>query len=153
MIQHAFKSAYTNEVQQRNQGINTITKGVESTIMLAVGIAGMAGALGSAAVSSMAKHALMGRIGGVGGNIMLAAMEQKKASALQQASIFGSKDYNKVSAAFDNAADTIDATAKGADKIGQLEALDTVWGKIQAKRNMDEATRKLEEAFRGGNNA
>lgn len=81
MISNAFKSAYTNKVAQQNQGINTITGGVKDAMTLALGITGFAGGLGSGALAKGAQHALAGRIGGVGGNIMLATMNQKSETA------------------------------------------------------------------------
>lgn len=80
-ISNAFKSAYTNQVAQQNQGINTITSGVKDLATAAIGAAGFAGALGSGAAATAAKHTLAGRIGGVGGNIMLSTLQEKKDSA------------------------------------------------------------------------
>lgn len=85
MIQHAFTSAYTNQVSAQNQGIGTIAGGVKDAATLIVGALGFAGALGSGAFATGAKHALAGRLGGVGGNIMLATMQQKKDSAVAKA--------------------------------------------------------------------
>ena len=81
MIQHAFSSAYTNQVQAQNQGINTITGGIKDAATLIAGVAGFSGALGNGALATGAKHALAGRVGGVGGNIMLATMQEKKDTA------------------------------------------------------------------------
>ena len=85
MIQNAFKGAYTNEVSTRNQGINTISTGIKDAVTLAMGITGFAGGFGTSTLGkSLAKgaeHALAGRVGGVGGNIMLATLQQKKESA------------------------------------------------------------------------
>lgn len=81
MIQNAFKSAYTSQISARNQGINAITSGVTDAATLVAGVLGFSGALGSGAVAKGAEHALAGRIGGVGGNIMLATLQQKKDTA------------------------------------------------------------------------
>ena len=81
MIQNAFTNAYTSRVQAQNQTINTVTGGIKDAAVLAAGIAGFSGALGDGAVAKGAKHALAGRVGGVGGNIMLATMQEKKDSA------------------------------------------------------------------------
>lgn len=78
MISNAFKSAYQNEVSQRNQGISTVTQGVKDAATAIIGITGFAGGLGSGALAKGAEHALAGRVGGVGGNIMLATLQQKK---------------------------------------------------------------------------
>ena len=94
-ISNAFKSAYTNQVAQQNQGINTITSGVKDLATAAIGAAGFAGALGSGAAATAAKHTLAGRIGGVGGNIMLSTLQEKKdtANAKQQnAQLFSVED-------------------------------------------------------------
>lgn len=80
MIQHAFSSAYSNQVSQQNQGISNITRGVKDAATLAVGVAGFAsGSEGIAATA--AEHTLAGRVGGVGGNIMLATLKEKEAAA------------------------------------------------------------------------
>ena len=97
-ISNAFKSAYTNQVAQQNQGINTITSGVKDLATAAIGAAGFAGALGSGAAATAAKHTLAGRIGGVGGNIMLSTLQEKKdtANAKQQnAQLFSVEDIAK----------------------------------------------------------
>lgn len=81
MIQHAFTGAYTSQVSAQNQGINTITGGVKDAATLVAGVLGFSGALGEGALAKGAEHTLAGRVGGVGGNIMLATMQQKKESA------------------------------------------------------------------------
>lgn len=80
-ISNAFKSAYTNQVAQKNQGINTITTGVKDIATTMAGVAGFTGALGSGALAQGAKHALAGRVGGIGGNIMLSTMQEKTQTA------------------------------------------------------------------------
>lgn len=87
MISSAFKSAYTNEVAQKNQGIGNITKGVKTTAVAVAGALGFSGALGSGAAAQGAKHALANRVGGIGGNIMLASMKQKTDTAQANAQI------------------------------------------------------------------
>lgn len=82
MIQHAFTGAYTNKVSQQNQAINTISQGVKDAATLALGGLGFTGALGEGVAALGAEHALAGRIGGVGGNIMLATLKEKKDSAM-----------------------------------------------------------------------
>lgn len=81
MIQHAFTGAYSGEVGTRNQSINAITGGIKDLATTALGIAGFTGALGTGAAASASKYALAGRIGGVGGAIMLATMQEKAMSA------------------------------------------------------------------------
>ena len=78
MIQHAFTGAYTNQVAQQTQVANTMWSGVKDAATLAAGVAGFSGALGEGVVAEGAKHALAGRVGGIGGNIMLASLEEKK---------------------------------------------------------------------------
>lgn len=77
----AFKESYINEVNQQSQGIRNISQGIQSAAVLAMGISGFAGGLGEGALAKGAEHALAGRVGGIGGNIMLAALNQKKESA------------------------------------------------------------------------
>ena len=81
MIQHAFTSAYTNRVSQQNQGISNITKGAKDTALLAAGSLGFAGALGDGAVAKAAEYGLAGRVGGIGGAIMLSTMQEKTQQA------------------------------------------------------------------------
>lgn len=78
MIQSAFTNAYTRQVGAQNQGIGTITQGVKDAGTLAMGITGFAGGLGEGAAAEAAKHSLAGRVGGIGGNIMLATIEEKR---------------------------------------------------------------------------
>lgn len=86
MISSAFKGAYQNEVSQQNQGISTITEGVKDTALLVAGTVGFTGGFGTSKLGSTAskgtQHALAGRVGGVGGNIMLASLQEKKDSAI-----------------------------------------------------------------------
>ena len=81
MIQHAFTGAYTSEISSKNQGINTLASSAKDVGVLALGAMGFSGDLGTGAIAQGAKHALAGRVGGIGGNIMLATMKQKKDSA------------------------------------------------------------------------
>ena len=78
MIQHAFSSAYTNQIAQQNQIVNTAWSGIKDAATLIAGGLGFSGALGEGVVAQGAKHALAGRVGGIGGNIMLASLEEKK---------------------------------------------------------------------------
>src|SRR5574344_1453248 len=73
-ISNAFKGAYVNQVSQQNQGISTITQGVKDLATTAMGIAGFTGALGKGALAQGAMHSFAGRVGGVGGNIMLSTL-------------------------------------------------------------------------------
>lgn len=98
MIQHAFTSAYENQIRTQNQGINTITSGIKDAAVLAAGIAGFSGALGQGALAKGAEHALAGRVGGIGGNIMLATIQEKKATAKvkeSQDNLFSTEDVSK----------------------------------------------------------
>lgn len=76
MISSAFKSAYTNQVEQQNKGINTITSGVKSAAVAGLGIAGFAGALGEGVQNKM--KGLRQRIFGLGGAFVSAMTEEKE---------------------------------------------------------------------------
>lgn len=94
MIQSAFTNAYTRQVGAQNQGIGTITQGVKDAGTLAMGITGFAGGLGEGAAAEAAKHSLAGRVGGIGGNIMLATIEEKRGTnAASQ--MFSAQDVGK----------------------------------------------------------
>ena len=84
MISNAFKSAYMNEQSAINQTASNVTGAIKDAGTLVAGIAGFSGALGSGAVATAAKHNLAGRIGGIGGNIMLSTMDEKVESANNQ---------------------------------------------------------------------
>ena len=77
-ISNAFKGAYLNQVNQQNAGISTITQGVKDLAVTAAGIAGFSGALGSGALAQGAMHAFAGKVGGIGGNIMLSTLMEKE---------------------------------------------------------------------------
>lgn len=77
-ISNAFKGAYVNQISQQNQGISTITQGVKDVATTAMGIAGFTGALGGGALAQGAMHSFAGRVGGVGGNIMLSTLMEKE---------------------------------------------------------------------------
>lgn len=81
MISNAFKGAYTNEVAQQTQGIGSISQGVKDAATLLVGSLGFTGVLGEGPIAKGAEHALAGRVGGIGGNLMLATLQQKQATA------------------------------------------------------------------------
>lgn len=87
MISNAFKSAYTNKVGGELQNVSNITSGIKSAATLGLGAAGFSGALGTGLVAKTAKYALAGKVGGIGGAIMLATMEEKKQSAQDQKDI------------------------------------------------------------------
>lgn len=97
-ISNAFKNAYTNQVSQQNQGINTITTGVKDLATAITAVAGFSGALGNGALAQGAKHALAGRVGGVGGNIMLSTMQEKTQTAKaneERGKLFTSDEVSK----------------------------------------------------------
>lgn len=98
MISNAFRGAYTNQVAQQTQGINNITQGVKDVGVAILGSMGFGGMLGEGAVAKGAQHTLAGRIGGVGGNIMLATLNQKKDTAQvnqQNQQLFTKEDVSK----------------------------------------------------------
>lgn len=128
-ISNAFKSAYTNQVAQQNQGINTITSGVKDLATAAIGAAGFAGALGSGAAATAAKHTLAGRIGGVGGNIMLSTLQEKKDTA-------NAKQQNAQLFSVEDIANTI-SSQLGGNPINNnaVKKLSTVFETLQAAKS------------------
>lgn len=116
MISNAFKGAYTNQVSQETQGINNITSGIKDAATMVLGSLGFAGALGQGAIAKGAEHALAGRVGGIGGNLMLATLDQKKATA--QAAQEVSKSI----------------------EIDQSQQVKTVWEAIQNKKGNIESS-------------
>lgn len=146
-ISNAFKSAYQNEVSQRNKGISTITQGVKTAGTAIVGALGFTGALGSGALAEGAKHALAGKVGGVGGNIMLATLNEKTQAsqdAKNNVSIFNEEDTGKVDTAFEQAWGEVRGTP-------QEEVFTTVWEQVERSRRRKqekEVLEKVEEAYR-----
>lgn len=84
MISSAFKSAYTQKESARNRGLSNISEGVKTAGVLGLGVAGFTGALGEGALAKASKFAMAGKIGGVGGAIMMATMQEKADSAKAQ---------------------------------------------------------------------
>jgi len=82
MIQHAFTSAYSNQIAQQNQVVKGAWGGVKDAATMIAGGLGFSGALGDGVAAEGAEHALAGRIGGIGGNIMLATMKEKEATQM-----------------------------------------------------------------------
>lgn len=91
MLSNAFKSAETSRVAAQTQGINTITSGIKDAGIAVMGAMGFAGKLPKP-VAKGAKHALAGRVGGIGGNIMLATMQEKKATTQAKQNIVSMLD-------------------------------------------------------------
>lgn len=74
-ISNAFKGAYTNEVSQKNQTINTVTSGVKDLALLGLGIANVAS--GGALAGKMTQF--VGR--SLGGGAVMSLINQKAESA------------------------------------------------------------------------
>lgn len=81
MIQNAFVGAYTNQVAAQNQGISNISSGIKDAAAVGLGIAGISGVFGEGVVGKATSHYGAGRIGGIGGNIMLATLQEKQDTA------------------------------------------------------------------------
>lgn len=143
MISNAFKGAYQNEVTQRNQGINTITSGVKDLGTAVLGVLGFSGALGTGTASDVFKHALANRIGGIGGNLMLASMEEKIQNNAQP-TIYDIEDTEAVNKAFD------DALSSNAQNV---KAFETVWNKLTKSREQQAVKSAEQEIMKnlGGN--
>ena len=84
MISNAFKSAYVQKESARNRGLDNISEGIKTAGTLALGATGFAGGLGKGILSKASKFALAGKVGGVGGAIMMASMEEKAVSVKAQ---------------------------------------------------------------------
>lgn len=153
MISNAFKSAYTNKVSQQNQAIGTATQGVKDLATLGLGLAGFTGALGGGAMAQASQHALAGRVGGIGGNIMLANMQEKILTAQenQQKSIFIEQDTSKIDQAFDKMYNKIEQS-NAENKEMQLKVLDTVWNTIERARVKRNTISELEGFYKEGAN-
>lgn len=129
MISNAFKSAYMSEQNAINQVGTNVTNAMKGAGTLIAGIAGFTGALGDGAVANAAKHNLAGQIGGIGGNIMLATMDEKKAVAQsQQIQNLAKLSEDELNARFEPIAKGVEANSL------EEQVVDTVWNKIQKER-------------------
>ncbi len=146
-ISSAFKGAYKEEVSQRNKGIGTVSEGIKSTGTAIVGALGFTGALGTGALAEGAKHALAGKVGGVGGNIMLATLNEKtqaSQNAKESISIFKEEDTEKIDKAFEQAWGEVRGTP-------EEDAFTTVWEQVERarkKKQQQKVLEKVEEAYR-----
>lgn len=123
MISSAFKSAEVNKVNQQNQTIGTVTSGVKDLATAIGGVAGfMSGATG--AIAKAAKYNFAGKIGGVGGAIMLSTMQEKSDNAQSR---YLSASDEQLDTAFTN-------LSNQSTGFGQDVAIDTVWNTIQKER-------------------
>ena len=99
MISNAFKGAYQNAVGQQTQTYSTIGEGVKAAGTLLAAALGFSGALGTGAMGKATQHYAAGRIGGIGGNIMLATMNQKKETAKEkekQKQMFSTQEVGEI---------------------------------------------------------
>ena len=158
MISSAFKGAYQNQVNQQMQGINTITGGIKDAGTAFLGILGFSGALGNGVVAEASKNALANRVGGVGGNIMLATLEEKKQTALQAKSLGVEESVRQQMVADRKTeANGISKTDRAFDQVAgelsteeEFETLDTVWNKLQQDRKkaqVEEMTNRVNQAY------
>ena len=141
MISNAFKGAYTNAVAQQSQGIGNITQGVKDAATVVLGSLGFAGAYGASEggqlMSMASKHALAGRVGGIGGNLMLATLEEKKADTeLNQ--LIASASKESLGKAFDK-------VAQGAKTAEEFESLNTVWEQMTKSRQKELQKKMLKD--------
>ena len=131
MISSAFKSAYQNEFNQQSQVLNTINTGIKDLGTAMVGMLGFNGTLGSGTMAKAAKLGLANKIGGIGGALMVATMDEK--TQPQESPLLSASDQ-EVQGAFDK-------MAAGAKTTADFESLTTVWEQIskarQKKREQD----------------
>ena len=78
MISSAFRSAAQNAANQQTQFANNISSGIKDAATLAAGIAGFSTLGTNSTLSSAMAHTFAGRVGGIGGNIMLANLQERK---------------------------------------------------------------------------
>lgn len=136
MIQNAFVGAYTREVGARNKGISTITSGVKDAATLAMGVAGLSGALGDGAVAEASEHMLAGRVGGIGGNIMLATMKEKQ-ETIKAKEKLQEKNIKQLKG--------LQSKAAKVELRTPAEILHTSWGDFPADSEMGKKIKQAEE--------
>lgn len=143
MISSAFKSASIEATSQQTQGINTITQGVKDLATAIIGVMGFSGALGPT-VSKGAQHALAGRVGGVGGNLMLATLQQKKATAEAASQISKSIEIDQaqqIEASKTVFETLINKRGKIESSLGEIDPASELGEKIKAEVNKDDNDR------------
>lgn len=85
MVSNAFRSAAMEETNQQTKFANNISSGIKDIATAIAGVAGFAGLARSGnLLASAAAHTFAGRVGGIGGNIMLANLQERKQMAMQQ---------------------------------------------------------------------
>ena len=99
MISSAFKSAYQNEFNQQSQMLNTINTGIKDLGTAMVGMLGFNGTLGSGTMAKAAKLGLANKIGGIGGALMVATMDEKtkpQGTPVTQENVLGALGDNPI---------------------------------------------------------
>lgn len=84
MVSNAFRSAAMEETNQQTKFANNISSGIKDIATAIAGVAGFAGLASGNLLASAAAHTFAGRVGGIGGNIMLANLQERKQMAVQQ---------------------------------------------------------------------
>ena len=84
MVSNAFRSAAMEETNQQTKFANNISSGIKDIATAIAGVAGFAGLKSGNLLASAAAHTFAGRVGGIGGNIMLANLQERKQMAVQQ---------------------------------------------------------------------
>lgn len=100
MVSSTFRGTVTQREAARNQTVSTVSRGVQDASIAAIGVMAYSGALGAGTASQMAKHALANRVGGIGGNIMVSSIEEKRGTAIQaqerEALLFSPEEFERI---------------------------------------------------------
>ena len=147
MISNAFKSAYMQKENAFNAFGRDVGEATKNAFTVVAGAAGALGAFGDGAVASATKHNLAGKIGGIGGNIMLAYLDEKKDVSSNKAI----QDLSKLS---DEELDARFEKIASGTEAGSLEekVVDTVWNKIEKERSRRMEEKVLKDLLRKENN-
>ena len=84
MVSNAFRSAAMEETNQQTKFANNISSGIKDIATAVAGVAGFAGLISGSLLANAAAHTFAGRVGGIGGNIMIANLQERKQMAMQQ---------------------------------------------------------------------
>lgn len=136
-----------NESAQMNKTFGNVSGAILDSAAVVTAALGFSGALGEGATGQALGHAAAGRIGGIGGNLMLATMNEKVRTQqdVSDKKFLANASDEELESAFDS-------MVKEGNENDRLResALDTVWDILSREREkkkiMNTARQKIEKA-------
>ena len=126
MISNAFKGAYTERVQAENKVAGNIQRGIRDAASIAtIAALGFTGAISDEAILKGVSRMGASRLGGIGGNAVMAALGEKKETAQVR------KDDTRLLNADEEELDKIFTELSNQSTSEEMDtAIDTVWEKL-----------------------